>query len=420
MPSPVLLNLNRLISSAVMKPVNMAKLEEVDQIFGRQRLEERQILGSVVQGTQRPPAILVTSRPGQPTCAEFERKAQNDEWPRRDYVELAKKLDAVVIDSHYIRHEGSKLARQIARRAGMPAGQVAETFRERNQYGSVVAWSDKLGLLLALLNKARRSHQDIILVSVWLSNAKKALPMRTLRAHRQLRAIVNYGSRQMKIAEEWLGVPREKLYLALQPVDEQFWRPTDRESENAVCVVGGSYPHTHPNARDFATLLSSVTDLDLSVQMAVGNSLAPKLGTDGRATEETIQKFIGRPLPPNVRLNHLDQSELRDLYSRSRFAIIPLKNVEFDAGVTAITEAMAMGKAVIVSRTKGQIDIVQEGVQGIFVTPEDPVALRSAIEYLMAHPEEAERMGRAGRTLVERCHTLDAYVDRLASIVRGV
>jgi glycosyltransferase involved in cell wall biosynthesis len=369
---------------------------------------------------QRPAAILVTSRPGQPSCAEFERKAQNDEWPRRDYVELAKKLDAVVIDSHYIRHEGSKLARQIARRVSMPVGQVAETFRKRNQYGSVVAWSDKLGLLLALLNKARRSHQDIILVSVWLSNAKKALPLRALRAHRQLRAIVNYGSRQMEIAEERLGVPREKLYLALQPVDERFWRPTDQEPENVVCTVGGSYPHAHPNARDFATLLSGVTDLEVSVQIAVANSLAARPGNNGRATKETIREYIGRPLPPNVALHHFDQSQLRDLYRRSRFAVIPLKNVEFDAGVTAITEAMAMGKAVIVSRTKGQIDIIEDGEHGIYVPPEDPVALRSAVEYLMAHPEEAERMGRAGRALVERRHMLDAYVDRLASIVRSV
>jgi len=38
----------------------------------------------------------------------------------------------------------------------------------------------------------------------------------------------------------------------------------------------------------------------------------------------------------------------------------------------------------------------------------------------MDHPDEAERMGRAGRALVEERHTLDGYVEQIATIVRGV
>ena len=78
-----------------------------------------------------------------------------------------------------------------------------------------------------------------------------------------------------------------------------------------------------------------------------------------------------------------------------------------------------MGKAVIVTRTRGQIDVIQDGVQGIYVPPRDPHALRAAIEYLLAHPEEAERMGRAGRALAEERHTLTGYVERLAATLRG-
>ena len=41
-----------------------------------------------------------------------------------------------------------------------------------------------------------------------------------------------------------------------------------------------------------------------------------------------------------------------------------------------------------------------------------------AIEYLLAHPEEADRMGRAGRALVEKRHRLTSYVESLAAILR--
>ncbi len=50
--------------------------------------------------------------------------------------------------------------------------------------------------------------------------------------------------------------------------------------------------------------------------------------------------------------------------------------------------------------------------------PGDPRALRQAIEHLLQHPEEAARMGRAGRELVETRHTLDRYVERVVRIVR--
>jgi glycosyltransferase involved in cell wall biosynthesis len=93
--------------------------------------------------------------------------------------------------------------------------------------------------------------------------------------------------------------------------------------------------------------------------------------------------------------------------------------MEWDGGATALTEAMAMGRAVIVTRTRGLVDLIRDGVEGIYVPPGDASALRAAIEHLIAHPEEAERMGRAGRMLVERNHTLDGYIAQIAGIIRG-
>jgi glycosyltransferase involved in cell wall biosynthesis len=90
--------------------------------------------------------------------------------------------------------------------------------------------------------------------------------------------------------------------------------------------------------------------------------------------------------------------------------------VDFDAGVTCIAEAMAMGKAVVVTRTRGQVDLVREGETGLYVPPGDPRALREAIEHLMANPGVAARMGRAGRALAETRLSLDRWVSKVAEL----
>ena len=126
---------------------------------------------------------------------------------------------------------------------------------------------------------------------------------------------------------------------------------------------------------------------------------------------------VAGELPANVVVGKRNAKELRELYARSLFVVVPVQNVEFDAGVTALTEAMAMGKPVIATRTVGLEGLFEDGEQGIYVPPGDARALRDAMERLLERPDEAERMGAAGRRLVEREHRLDDRMRALARIV---
>jgi glycosyltransferase involved in cell wall biosynthesis len=63
--------------------------------------------------------------------------------------------------------------------------------------------------------------------------------------------------------------------------------------------------------------------------------------------------------------------------------------------------------------------VIVDGENGLYVTPEDPASLREAIEYLLAHPEEAARMGKNGRGLIESEMSLDWYVKRLKEYVEA-
>jgi len=330
--------------------------------------------------------------------------------PRTDYVELARALDADVMDMHYLDERASGLARTLVRWAGTPTAQVAEAFLRRRRYEHVVARADRLGLPLALLHKLGRADRNIVLISVWPSRWKKAIFLRPLRAHSHLQVIVNYGTTQMEIAATRLRVPPAKLHHAPQPVDERFWSPSGAPAEDVIAAVGSE-------ARDYRTFVEAIDGLPLTAEVAVGTTVF----TDGNGPSDLAP--VLRPLltaPPNVTVHQqLDPAELRKLYARSRFVVVPLQEVDFDAGVTCIAEAMAMGKAVIVTRNRGQVDLVEEGETGLYVPAEDAGALRAAIAHLWSHPEEAARMGRAGRARAESRLTLDGWVRTVAELTRG-
>lgn len=391
-------------------------------------------------GDDRAVAILVTSHPGQATVDDLEGEASAGRRPRKDYVEVAKRLDADIIDSHYMRERAHPLARVVTRVVGLPAGQICEAYLRRRRYGVIFAWADRLGLPLALLFKVTRARGRLVLLSVWLSTPKKAVFLRRLRVHSHLSAIIQYSSVQMSFAAGQLDVPQTKLHLARHGVDQDFWRPVPGREENLVCSVGWE-------ARDYATLVEAVRDLDTEVHLAVGTMVftssetaashrrSPRpggasspgsgfealRGTEGYRTYQRWSATLGpEGLPANVTIvQQADPCSLRALYARARFVVIPLHDVDFDAGATAIGEAMAMGKAVVLTRARGQVDLVRDGEQGLYVPPADPRALREAVEHLLRHPDEAVRMGQAGRRRVEERYRIEDFAEEMAALVRG-
>ena len=63
--------------------------------------------------------LLVTSHPGQPSCAQLAREAAAGERPRKDYVELARLIGADVVDEEHMRERATTVARRVARPAGV-------------------------------------------------------------------------------------------------------------------------------------------------------------------------------------------------------------------------------------------------------------------------------------------------------------
>ncbi|MBB1160671.1 glycosyltransferase family 4 protein [Piscinibacter sp. SJAQ100] len=77
----------------------------------------------------------------------------------------------------------------------------------------------------------------------------------------------------------------------------------------------------------------------------------------------------------------------------------------------SVIEAAAAGLPVIATAVGGIPEVIEDGVQGRLVPPENADALASAICELVANRAVGERWGRAGRQRYEERFTLDHMID---------
>jgi glycosyltransferase involved in cell wall biosynthesis len=334
---------------------------------------------------------LVYGGLGQPTLTELDRLVTADEWPRVRLYE--RQLGSDMLDERDIL--GARgLRGALYRRLPIGTAQALEAYSRRRRYDAIVSWGERFGLPLAAMLKATAARTPHIALFSWISTPKKAAVLR--RVHSHIHRLVVWSSIQYEFAVNALGIPPSRVVQLRWLVDQKFWRPTDGPTD-MICAVGREQ-------RDYATLVDAIRDSDIPCHIAAKVDV-------GKTDQWMTDLRDPSALPPHITLGTKPYPELRALYARSRFVVLPLYPTDTDNGVTAMTEAMAMGKAVVCTRVDGQRDVLQDGINGIFVPPRDPRALREVIEHLWSHPEECERMGREGRKRVEQFHTLERFVD---------
>lgn len=76
----------------------------------------------------------------------------------------------------------------------------------------------------------------------------------------------------------------------------------------------------------------------------------------------------------------------------------------------ALLEAMACGKACVATDVPGSRDIIEDGVSGFLVEPENAQAMSDAIERLKDDPELRVRMGKAARLRIEANYSIEREV----------
>lgn len=91
----------------------------------------------------------------------------------------------------------------------------------------------------------------------------------------------------------------------------------------------------------------------------------------------------------------------------------------------ALTEALASGRPVVATAVNGVPDLIHPGRTGLLAPPNDPEAIARGVLWCLDHPDEAARMGEAGRKIVHEhfqparmCALIDDVYRRLLGLPR--
>jgi glycosyltransferase involved in cell wall biosynthesis len=343
--------------------------------------------------------LVVPRRANAVPDAELRAKIGADEMP--DGISAHAAVGATFVNEHYFAQVPGRWGRML-RRLPFLAAQMLEVLRRGRDYDAVLTWTEPPAIVLAALGFLWRQRPAHITIWMWPSKPKKALPLRLL--HRGIDRVLMWSPVQRRFAQESIGIPEEKFVDVRYPVDLRFWRPTEREGD-LICSAG-------QEMRDYGTLVEALQGLDVRCHIAAGTS------DYGTPQDRWWKATVGdRPIPENVSIGPKSYAELRELYARSRFVVVPLLPSDADNGITSITEAFAMGKAIICTETTGQVGVLEAGVNCLRVPTGDPAALRAAIQQLWSDAETCERLGGSGRKLVEAGHGLDQYTQGMVRAV---
>jgi glycosyltransferase involved in cell wall biosynthesis len=212
-------------------------------------------------------------------------------------------------------------------------------------------------------------------------------------ARSQIQPLINAGIAPEKIKFVPIGIDAQKFYMS----------GSSDSRVSYILSVGRDL------GRDYKTLFEAVHGLDVKVIVAT--------------KREAIE---GLTPPPNVEVRfNVPYEEMPALYTGAMFVVTPLKRADSASGSETsgqygYLEPMAAGKAVITTDKPTVRDYIENEKTGILVPPENPAALRAAIQRLIGSTVEPIRktLGMQAQKAVLENFTSEKWARSLAEIFK--
>jgi phosphatidylinositol alpha 1,6-mannosyltransferase len=197
---------------------------------------------------------------------------------------------------------------------------------------------------------------------------------------------------------EALGVDRTLVSLAPNAVDPGIFGRAVRQRTDGPCrvvAVGRLSPE-----KGMDVLVRAAADLPVEVVIAGAGPQEP---------------FLRRIATENVSfLGNVERDALPQIYADSDIAVVPSRSETWGM---ALNEAALAGLPLVSSTVVGgSRDLIDEGVNGFRVPPDDPAALRDALRRLVDDDELRRSAGARSREIAAE-FTPDRWANAVAELV---
>lgn len=326
-------------------------------------------------------------------------------YPRVDYLELSNILNADLLDYRvYAQAPLGSFYQNLETRLRSDLYLSLVGFLRGRNYSSIFAMSERAGIPISGIRQISRDKRKFVSMFTCWSKRQEFTTTKLDLFSSMDEVIVHCSSMKKHLTQ--LGAQKEKIHVIPYSIDHKFFSPMPKveQEKNFILSIGET------RSRDYATLFRAVEGLDIHLLVAASGTWY--------AREKNTK--IKTEIPPNVEITRkIPLVQLRNIYAQSQFVVLPIYDSVFSAGATTVLEAGCMGRAVIATRSRGITDHILDGETGILVEPGNADALGAAIEHLLAHPEEAARLGENARQRIEEELNLDIYVERIARLLQS-
>ena len=215
--------------------------------------------------------------------------------------------------------------------------------------------------------------------------------------------------------------PPERVSLLYHGLDRELFAPpaacgSPRDGTNPtepvrLLAVGRLQPK-----KGFDVVLRAVARLARHVTLTIV----------GYGPEEAALRALARTLDLEARVSwtgQLDHPGVRALYRQSDLFVLAPRiapSGDRDGLPNVVVEALSQGLPVVATRAAALAEIVDDGVNGRLVPPEDPAALAEALDSLVADPMARRRLGAAGIRRVAEGWDVEVSVERLVGLLDPV
>jgi len=212
--------------------------------------------------------------------------------------------------------------------------------------------------------------------------------------------IITISEKEAEMLKSRFPHLKDRIRFVRYGTDLEYFKPRNVPEAEEIFAAG------FDRGRDAKTVLEAADGLGIKVVFSNSRHLR-KIG----------------PLPSYAEARPLSDSGLLEQYARSKIIIISLDTsggINDAMGCSTLVEALAMGKAIIATRTPTMESYITDGQNGFLVEEKSAEKMREAIKHLLVDQQLRAEMGAKARISAVKDCDADKIAAQMADFFRSL